>query len=216
MKSEKTTIYLLRHGQSEANLAGIFTGQHGGFGLTPLGHTQAELAAEYLRSRNIEKIYASDLARAAQTARHVAKACGIEVQLDTRLREIYAGQWEGVPFTTLAGRYPEEYAAWKAGSCCDPVGGERAEQAGQRFFDAVFSLCRENEGKTILIVAHAMVIRCFECLVRYGSTEALCRVPFVHNAALSRYAWAAGGFSLRERDVYGYLGSLATTLPKTV
>lgn len=216
MKSEKTTIYLLRHGQSEANLAGVFTGQHGGFGLTPLGHTQAELAAEYLRSRNIEKIYASDLARAAQTARHVAKACGIEVQLDTRLREIYAGQWEGVPFTTLAGRYPEEYAAWKAGSCCDPVGGERAEQAGQRFFDAVFSLCRENEGKTILIVAHAMVIRCFECLVRYGSTEALCRVPFVHNAALSRYAWAAGGFSLRERDVYGYLGSLATTLPKTV
>lgn len=216
MKSEKTTIYLLRHGQSEANLAGIFTGQHGGFGLTPLGHTQAELAAEYLRSRNIEKIYASDLARAAQTARHVAKACGIEVQLDTRLREIYAGQWEGVPFTTLAGRYPEEYAAWKAGSCCDPVGGERAEQAGQRFFDAVFSLCRENEGKTILIVAHAMVIRCFECLVRYGSTEALCRVPFVHNAALSRYAWTAGGFSLRERDVYGYLGSLATTLPKTV
>lgn len=216
MKSEKTTIYLLRHGQSEANLAGVFTGQHGGFGLTPLGHTQAELAAEYLRSRNIEKIYASDLARAAQTARHVAKACGIEVQLDTRLREIYAGQREGVPFTTLAGRYPEEYAAWKAGSCCDPVGGERAEQAGQRFFDAVFSLCRENEGKTILIVAHAMVIRCFECLVRYGSTEALCRVPFVHNAALSRYAWAAGGFSLRERDVYGYLGSLATTLPKTV
>jgi len=216
VQSEKTTVYLLRHGQSEANLAGVFTGQHGGFGLTPLGHTQAELAAEYLRSRNIEKIYASDLARAAQTARHVAKACGIEVQLDARLREIYAGQWEGVPFTTLAGRYPEEYAAWKAGSCCDPVGGERAEQAGQRFFDAVFSLCRENEGKTILIVAHAMVIRCFECLVRYGSTEALCRVPFVHNAALSRYAWAAGGFSLRERDVYGYLGSLATTLPKTV
>ena len=136
--------------------------------------------------------------------------------LDPRLREIYAGQWEGVSFTALAERYPKEYAAWKAGSCCDPVGGERAAQAGRRFFDAVSSLCRENEGKAILIVAHAMVIRCFECLVRYGSTEALCRVPFVHNAALSRYAWATDGFSLREWDVYGYLGTLATTLPKTV
>ena len=216
MQSKKTTVYLLRHGQSEANLAGVFTGQLVGFGLTPLGHTQAELSAVYLKTRNIEKIYASDLARAAQTAQHAAKACGIEAQLDPRLREIYAGQWEGVSFTALAERYPKEYAAWKAGSCCDPVGGERAAQAGRRFFDAVSSLCRENEGKAILIVAHAMVIRCFECLVRYGSTEALCRVPFVHNAALSRYAWAAGGFSLRERDIYGYLGTLATTLPKTV
>lgn len=55
VQSEKTTVYLLRHGQSEANLAGVFTGQLGGFGLTPLGHTQAELAAVYLKTRNIEK-----------------------------------------------------------------------------------------------------------------------------------------------------------------
>ena len=130
MQSKKTTVYLLRYGQSEANLAGVFTGQLGGFGLTPLGHTQAELAAVYLKTRNIEKIYASDLARAAQTAQHAAKACGIEAQLDPRLREIYAGQWEGVSFTALAERYPKEYAAWKAGSCCDPVGGERAKRHG--------------------------------------------------------------------------------------
>ena len=73
-----TTLIFVRHGQSESNLAKVFTGQ-GNTKLTPLGRAQAERTAEYLRDFPISRIYASDLDRAMETASPTAKFFGLEV-----------------------------------------------------------------------------------------------------------------------------------------
>ena len=211
-----TTVYLLRHGQSEANVAQVFTGQNDRYPLSLLGHRQADLAACYLASVGVQRIYASDLTRAVQTASHVANALCLPVHTDTQLREIYAGEWEGQHFADLVLRYPRTYASWRAGTCCNPTGGETASEAATRFYTAVERMCVQNADKVLLIVAHAMVIRCFECLVCYGTLQKLPNVSFVKNAAVSRYMYENGKFHLCERDLCTYLGADATELPKTV
>ena len=107
----KTTIYLVRHGQSEANLKDLFLGQKN-LDLTPLGHAQAEKTAEYLKNLHIDKIYSSDLTRAYQTAEHTAKVKGVDIEKNIGIREIDAGKWELVSFFELPSLYPEDWQLW--------------------------------------------------------------------------------------------------------
>ena len=211
-----TVFYLLRHGQSEANVKRIFTGQLDRYGLSPLGRRQAERAADYLADRGIDRIYSSDLLRARQTAEYAGRRLNLPVELCTGLREIFAGAWEGQTYETLAERYPEQYAAWRAGTDCHPNDGECAEEVGARMLETVTVLCRANPDRTLLLSAHAMVIRCFECVARFGNVSALPDVPFVKNASLSRYVWDGVGFTLLERDICSYLEGMVTELPKSV
>ena len=58
----KTTLIMIRHGQSITNLTKVFTGQLD-TELTELGKLQADLAAKALRNVHIDKMYSSDLRR---------------------------------------------------------------------------------------------------------------------------------------------------------
>lgn len=92
------SLYFLRHGQSDANLAGVFSPADAM--LTDLGKQQAHEAAEQLRSYGIQKIVCSGLERSWQTASIVADALGIshdEIKRDTRLNEYDPGSLTGKP-----------------------------------------------------------------------------------------------------------------------
>ena len=75
-EASMTTLIVVRHGQSVSNLQKRFTGQHE-TDLTELGHLQAENTARFLDDCHIDKIYASDLSRAMETARHTAERKGL-------------------------------------------------------------------------------------------------------------------------------------------
>jgi broad specificity phosphatase PhoE len=86
-------MILLRHGQSEFNLHFGLTRRDPGITdprLTPLGHTQAEEAAQALIGQGIERIIASPYTRALQTARPVAMALNLPITIDPIVRERYA------------------------------------------------------------------------------------------------------------------------------
>ena len=109
-----TTLLLIRHGQSQANLNGLFAGQLNP-PLTELGVQQAQRTAEFIKAHyQVDKVYASDLSRAARTGQAVADNLGLPLKTDTSLREINAGQWEGISFERLAQDYPEDYGVWLA------------------------------------------------------------------------------------------------------
>jgi broad specificity phosphatase PhoE len=85
-------MILLRHGQSEFNLAFTATRIDPGIvdpKLTPLGHEQAEAAAEALRNEGIARIIASPYTRALQTAAPVARALNLPVMVHPVVRERY-------------------------------------------------------------------------------------------------------------------------------
>ena len=80
----------MRHGQSESNLAKYFAGQMN-VHLSELGHKQAEVTSEYLKTIPVDVIYSSDLYRAYETAQHTAEKKGLPIHTSPKLREIFAG-----------------------------------------------------------------------------------------------------------------------------
>lgn len=86
-------IFLIRHGESEANAKGIDQGQKIDTGLSEKGKEQARKIAERLKNEKIETIYSSDLKRAKETAKKIAKFHNLEVIQDKRLREYDFGDW---------------------------------------------------------------------------------------------------------------------------
>lgn len=81
-----TTLYLVRHCESEANLAGTLEG-YPDAPLTELGRRQtARLAALFSRWRLTDaRLISSPLRRAADTARAIGEAIGATPRLDQRL-----------------------------------------------------------------------------------------------------------------------------------
>src|ERR1700722_3627657 len=90
-------IWLVRHGESTWNVAGLAQGHNDLAELTDRGLTQASDAARQFRDRPIRAIYASDLRRALQTAAAFAVVLGLPVFADARLRERSLGVLEGIP-----------------------------------------------------------------------------------------------------------------------
>src|SRR5271165_285214 len=102
-----------RHGQTDDNLEPI---RAQGFRDTPLnavGRRQAQELAERMAEEWIASLWASDLSRAAETARIVGARIDLEPQLDPRLREGNRGDWEGKLFIDIRAEDPDGYAAWR-------------------------------------------------------------------------------------------------------
>lgn len=93
-------VFVVRHGESETNQNGLWTGWldvH----LTGKGREDAEKAGEFLRKISFDKIYASDLARAGETAQIAIPGCCCETSI--LLREINVGTLAGKPLSFLTG-----------------------------------------------------------------------------------------------------------------
>ena len=86
------TLFLIRHGQTTANLEGIYSG-HSDVPLTDLGRQQAEAIRPILAKYSFDRVYSSDLRRAADTAKLAIPGCQ-PIELP-QLREIRIGSATG-------------------------------------------------------------------------------------------------------------------------
>ena len=130
-------IVLWRHGRTEWNASGRFQGQTD-IDLDEIGRAQAWESARRLAALEPDLLISSDLRRTRDTIAALAEITGKPVQLDVRLRETFAGEWQGLTGAEIASRYPEEYKAWRAG---DPLlkvgGGETRQDVAERMAAAV-------------------------------------------------------------------------------
>ena len=103
-------MILLRHGQSEFNLLFTQTKRDPGIvdpKLTPLGHAQAQAAAEALKGEKIRRIIASPYTRALETAAPIARGLGLPVIVLPIVGERYAFACDiGSPRSTLERAWP--------------------------------------------------------------------------------------------------------------
>jgi 2,3-bisphosphoglycerate-dependent phosphoglycerate mutase len=159
-----TALLLARHGQTDDNLAGdVFQG----FRDTPLnatGRQQAHVLAEKVaESHPIRTIWASDLSRAAETARIVGDRVGLTPRLDPRLREGNRGLWEGRRFAEVEAEQPELYADWlRAGPDFRFPDGETLLEQQTRVLAALADL-RASGPLPALAVCHRGSIRVVMC-----------------------------------------------------
>ena len=212
----KTTLVLVRHGESEANQRDAFLG-HYDLPLTERGLAQAKLAAEYLSTLKVDAIYASDLQRAYQTSLETAKLLGLPVKTDPNLREVDAGEWDNMTFAELWEKYPETFGIWAndiGNAGCD--GGETAKQLRSRVMGALGYIARANRGKTVLVFCHGTPIRIAGCIGKGMPIEALKDIPWAANGSATTLEYENGSFRLVEYSREEYMGALVTKLPENV
>ena len=99
-------LLIIRHGESEADILNVHEGR-ADFNLTDKGHTQAQAMADYVsKNYSIDKIYASPLKRAVQTATHLSEATNIPVITDEHLMEFNNGLLAGLSREEADAKYP--------------------------------------------------------------------------------------------------------------
>ena len=205
----KTKIIIQRHGQSEGNANHLYLG-HTDMPLTEKGREQARLAAESLKDEKIDVIYSSDLSRAYQTAEPHAALRGLSINTSDQLREVFAGDWEGLPESEIIEKYGKDMLAHRTYRDFVYPGGESISDLSKRLYDEIMKIAKANEGKTVLIVSHSAAIRSFWYYFCGCTTEnTVDSVAFMVNTAYSIFYYEDGRFIPGE---YG----LAPHLPKDI
>src|SRR5713101_1269380 len=92
-KSPMTQLILIRHGTTEANVRVpyILQGNRSDLSLNDNGRRQAEQVAAFLASFPVQRVYASPLKRACETAELIAERHSLAVQPIAELSECDVG-----------------------------------------------------------------------------------------------------------------------------
>lgn len=151
---------LLRHGQTDYNVAGRMQG-HIDSVLTAAGREQAVAAAPEIVRFGAERVISSDLRRAVDTADVVGNATGLPVKLDPRLRETHLGDWQGRTVPQIELEWPGAIATWRSDPAWAPPGGESRIDVVRRSRPVVEELDEEfttGREATAVLVAHGGLI----------------------------------------------------------
>jgi broad specificity phosphatase PhoE len=152
-------LVLVRH--EHTAMAGTFCG-HSDPPLSAQGKAQLKEVIQRLRMYSFQCVYSSDLCRAAQTARHIARARHVPLYLRSDLREIAFGEWEGLDWPRIVARDPEYAQRWLAlYPNLGIPGGEPFGEFQARITRAMNEIALELPGGCAAIVTHAGVIRTF-------------------------------------------------------
>ena len=165
-------LYLVRHGETDWNLVRRIQG-NADIPLNEKGRAVARATAEAMKEMPIDVIFSSPLIRARETAEILAAGRGMEVQVDSRLREIAFGEFEGITWKEID-TLPEYKSIWRFFE--DPV--NYVPERGAESFESICGrasafieeevLSREKTCNTMMIVAHGAFNRAFQACVRHA------------------------------------------------
>ena|ERR1044072_7933203 len=167
----KTTLYLIRHGQSAGNAEGRFGG-HSATPLSELGYRQAKITAKALSKERVTAIYSSDLERAVQTATALSELIGLPVNKTEVFRERNIGVLEGLTFDEAEKEFPGDYQALVDRNIAHVITrGESYRQLVERVSGTVDEILEKHKGGKIAVFAHTGTI-CFLTLHLIGALNA--------------------------------------------
>lgn len=151
-------LWLIRHGETEANVAGLYSG-HTPTPLTPKGLAQAQILGKLLSEVPFDRVLCSALERAQQTAGRVLERREITIETTPLLNEMFFGDWEMRHHRDLTREDPQNYAAW----CNDwqnaiPTNGEGFQAFSARIEQVIAHLADIKDQQNILLVSHLGVL----------------------------------------------------------
>jgi broad specificity phosphatase PhoE len=154
-----TTLWLIRHGEVEERYQNVFGGRID-MELSPRGHEQSRALARYLQGKPIDALYASPMKRVHQTlASFLVNGSPKPVVLED-LREVDFGDWTGLHWNEVQGKYGVSALAWLEQLECGGI--PNAECAGSlrsRVEPCLRELLREHAGEQVAVFCHGGVIR---------------------------------------------------------
>ncbi len=160
MLNSTTRIALIRHGQTAWNRAKRLQGQTDTT-LTRHGWAQAQCWGRQLQFLNFDRIIASDLKRARETAEAINRSLHLPMEIDSGLREQDWGRWCGKSVGDIRRQHPARLAQMeRSGWHFCPPGGENRLQVTARGQSALLTAAKHWPGQRLLVITHQGMIKC--------------------------------------------------------
>lgn len=166
-----TRVLLLRHAVTSA--PDVFHGAESDVGLGPRGVEQARRVAARIAAERPDVVYSSGMRRAAETARVIAEACGLDPLEWPGLHERRMGPMSGMPRAEGWSTFEETKRHWIAGRLDHThEGGESFAAMAARVTAAFRALLDREAGGTAVVVAHGVVNRVLLASMADGHSHA--------------------------------------------
>ena len=204
-----TVVYVVRHGESAAEVPGKpfpLRDGHGDPELHPNGVRQAELLADRLEHEQIDAIYVTSLQRTHQTAAPLAARLGITPVEEPDLREVYLGEWEGGIFRSKAIDNDPVFQEIFRQERWDVIpGAEPHDDFDARVWGAFQRIVAAHPDQMVMVVAHGGVIA---HLLHRVSDSRRFAFSVTDNASISEVVASADRIVLRRYNDVAHLSSL--------
>ena len=210
-----TALWLVRHGESQGNVADARAGQTGAARLqldvrdpdVPLSETgrrQARALGDMLRRLPADQrptaLLSSPFTRAAGTLEIAVEAAGLDlpIRYDERLRERDFGVFDGMTGAGIRAEYPEEAQRRDllGKFYYRPPGGESWADVALRVRSVLMSARLDSPGERLLVTSHQAVVTVFRYVLEELTEKELLdlekRDP-IANCSVTRYEADAGG-----------------------
>jgi probable phosphoglycerate mutase len=202
---DECTLIVIRHGETawnrERRMQGTTDTQ-----LSDVGRAQARALGRRLAGRGFAALYASDLARARDTARTIAEHADRDIVTDPRLQERRFGIFEGLTVEEIVARYPDEHVRFASRDPDYAVpGGESARSFTERCIGCLAEIAGRHPGHEVVVVTHGLVL---DSLYRaaHGLDHGARRpVPLI-NASVNVFGFDGGAWRL---ELWGDISHLA-------
>ncbi len=205
-------IYLVRHGQTDANKNKIWIGARSQYKLNDDGRKEAAYAGAKLREFELDstEIYASPVERAFQTAKIIQDKLALPIVPIPDLSEMFFGDLEGFDEKKFENDFPLNYAEWLRSSLdFYPPNGE----SGRRFFaratEAITEISTSAETQDVIIVTHSGIIKMFLASILHIDLNVGWRklqVPETSTGSISKLLMNDGRFNFLENINIGIDG----------
>lgn len=197
-----TTVILVRHGVTPHTVDKRFSGglASSNPGLSDEGRDQVRAAAAWLEpiAADIDAVIASPVRRTLESAEIIAAALGREIEVEPGFAEMEFGVWDGLTFSEVAERHPDQLDAWLGSLDVAPEGGESFREVQVRVLDGLDRLLTDHAGSTVVVVSHVTPIKTLVANVLGAPLEAVYRMELTP-ASVTVLSFFEGGPAGDER-----------------
>lgn len=209
----KTTVYLVRHGNSTGNVLKKIIGVTDAK-LTKEGFNQGKAVAKAFKSKKLDAVYTSNLSRAEITAMFTAKQKKLPLLVDKRFGELNFGEkFEDVTWDDALTWEDDSYRKYR-----DPVefvyvkfpdGGESGVEVIGRMVEALCDIEKKHTGGQVMVVTHSVALMMLLGYLKNGSKiEGMRRARRLPNASITTLEIEDGKITLVKEGDVSHLGRI--------
>jgi len=201
-------IYLVRHGQTDANREKLWIGARSLYKLNKDGRIEAMEAGVHLRDLDLDSssIFASPVVRAFQSAQLIATKLSLPIVPVPNLSEMFFGDIDGIGEDEFKSNFPVDYQEWvKSSLLFSPPNGETGTRFFNRSISIIEQLSYEADTKDVIIVTHSGIVKMFLAKVLNADLNIGWRnlkLPETPTGSVSKFSLKDGKYSYLETFTY--------------
>jgi ribonuclease H / adenosylcobalamin/alpha-ribazole phosphatase len=161
--AKPTTFILVRHGVTDHTTDKRFSGGLASKNppLNDEGREQARATGEWLAplAGTFDALVSSPVLRTRQTAEILAEFFDLEIEEEPGIAEMEFGTWDGMSFTEVHEKHPDEISSWLGDLESAPHGGESFRAVEKRVLEGRDRMMAAYAGKTAVVVSHVTPIK---------------------------------------------------------